>query len=296
MVPQVEGIRHLPVMVEEVVGLLVQNPGGIYLDATVGQGGHAEEILKNLSKDGLIIGMDRDREALMAVAGRIKDERLRLVHGSFSEMEDVVGSFDIPKLNGVLMDLGVSMVQIKDYERGFSFHSDAPLDMRMDTRLGLTAQEIVNTWSRKELERIFREYGEERRGGRIAEEIVRERRRKRINSCRELSDIVVRVSGMRGRIHPATRVFQALRIAVNDELCELKKGLEAAVNLLAHTGRLCVITYHSLEDRIVKNKFRDWEREGVVKRLNKKPLRPTEKEQRRNPASRSAKLRGVERL
>ncbi|RMF99839.1 MAG: 16S rRNA (cytosine(1402)-N(4))-methyltransferase RsmH [Nitrospirae bacterium] len=296
MVPQVEGIRHLPVMVEEVVGLLVQNPGGIYLDATVGQGGHAEEILKKLSKDGLIIGMDRDREALMAVAGRIKDERLRLVHGSFSEMEDVVGSFDIPKLNGVLMDLGVSMVQIKDYERGFSFHSDAPLDMRMDTCLGLTAQEIVNTWSRKELERIFREYGEERRGGRIAEEIVRERRRKRINSCRELSDIVVRVSGMRGRIHPATRVFQALRIAVNDELGELKKGLEAAVNLLAHTGRLCVITYHSLEDRIVKNKFRDWEREGVVKRLNKKPLRPTEKEQRRNPASRSAKLRGVERL
>lgn len=296
MVPQVEGIRHLPVMVEEVVGLLVQNPGGIYLDATVGQGGHAEEILKNLSKDGLIIGMDRDREALMAVAGRIKDERLRLVHGSFSEMEDVVGSFDIPKLNGVLMDLGVSMVQIKDYERGFSFHSDAPLDMRMDTCLGLTAQEIVNTWSRKELERIFREYGEERRGGRIAEEIVRERRRKRINSCRELSDIVVRVSGMRGRIHPATRVFQALRIAVNDELGELKKGLEGAVNLLGHTGRLCVITYHSLEDRIVKNKFRDWEREGVVKRLNKKPLRPTEKEQRRNPASRSAKLRGVERL
>lgn len=296
MMPQVEGIRHLPVMVEDVVDLLVQEPGGIYLDATVGQGGHAEEILKKLNRSGLLIGMDRDREALMAVTGRIKDERLVLIHGTFSEMEGIVDGLDVSGLNGVLMDLGVSMVQIKDYERGFSFHSDAPLDMRMDKRLRLTAQEIVNTWSRQELERIFREYGEERRAKRIADEIVRERRRKRIKSCRELSDIVIRVSGMRGRIHPATRVFQALRIAVNDELSELQKGLGAAVNLLVRTGRLCVITYHSLEDRIVKNAFRDLEREGVVKRLNKKPLRPSEEEQRRNPASRSAKLRGVERL
>jgi 16S rRNA (cytosine1402-N4)-methyltransferase len=240
--------------------------------------------------------MDRDREALMAVSERIKDSRLRLLHSSFSGMESTVRDGGYNAFDGILMDLGVSMTQMKSGERGFSFSTDAPLDMRMDRDASLTAGEIVNTWSQQQLEEIFRDFGEEKRARRIARTIVEARKKQKITTCRELADLVSGVSGRSGRIHPATRIFQALRIAVNNELTELEEGLNQAFSLLAVGGRLCVISYHSLEDRIVKNRFRDWDREGLAKRLNKKPVTPSPEEIRRNPASRSGKLRGVERL
>ncbi len=291
-----EKILHLPVMTAEVMEMLSVRPDGRYLDATVGQGGHSSEILRRLGPAGLLVGMDRDREALMAVSERIKDKRLKLFHSSFSGMESTVRDGGYDAFDGILMDLGVSMTQMKSNERGFSFLTDAPLDMRMDRDATLTAGDIVNTWPQHQLEEIFRDFGEEKRARRIARAIVEARKRQRITTCRELADIVKGVIGRSGRIHPATRIFQALRIAVNNELEELDEGLRQSFSLLARGGRLCVISYHSLEDRIVKNRFRDWDREGLARRLNKKPVIPSPEEIRRNPSSRSGKLRGVERL
>ncbi len=268
---------------------------GIYVDATIGGGGHAEAILSRLSERGTLIGLDRDEEALKRVAQRIKDRRLRLLHLNFADMERIP-DLTQEKVNGVLMDLGVSMYQLKDEERGFSFYSDAPLDMRMDRRSTLTAWEIVNTWSRERIEEVLRGYADEKRAGAIARRIVQARQKRRINTCRELADLVMSVYKRRGRIHPATRTFQALRIAVNREIEALQDGLKAAVEILARGGRLCVISYHSAEDRVVKFFLRDAERQGILRRINKKPITPSEREKRENPSSRSAKLRAGERI
>ncbi len=286
---------HLPVMLREVVELLGLRTGGTYMDATVGGGGHSEEILKHIGPKGLLIGMDRDAEALKAVKKRIEDKRLVLVKAKFSEIEEVAKGAGIEQAHGVLFDYGVSMPQLTGPERGFSFLSEGPLDMRMDRDEPLTAEEIVNEYPEKELARIIYEYGEEGRSRKIARFIVAKRRGHRISTCRELADLVASaMGGRRGRLHPATRTFQALRIAVNDELGEIKRGLEGVLKVLAPGGRLVAIAYHSLEDRVVKTFMKESRQGGLLKVLTKKPLRPSREETIRNPSARSARLRAGE--
>lgn len=291
-------IIHVPVMVREVVEILSPRLGGVYIDATVGTGGHTLEILKYVGPEGRVLGIDRDAETLYIARQRIDDNRVILRKGLFSEMREIAKDERIAEVDGVLFDFGFSLLQVKDMERAFSFFSDYPLDMRMDRSKGLTAEEIVNTYPATELERILREYGEERLASRIAKEIVSRRSRERIRTCKELADIVVRVYGRRwrGRIHPATKTFQALRIAVNEEINEIKAGLKNAIDLLKKGGRLCVISYHSIEDRMVKNFMKDSEKEGILRILTKKPQIPRYEEVISNPSSRSAKLRGAERI
>ncbi len=269
---------------------------GTYVDATVGLGGHAEAVLSMLGAEGRLLGIDRDADALEQARQRLEDGRVSLRKGAFSQMEDILLSMNIKEVDGVLFDLGVSMLQLKELRRGFSFLSDERLDMRMDASQWLTAWNVVNKYPEKEIERIIREYGEEPFARRIAKAIVMQRKRSPIDACKELADIVMRVYGGRGKTHPATRTFQALRIEVNKELDELKKGLSSAVNLLKAGGRLCVVSYHSLEDRIVKNFIRESGREGALKVLTKKPVTPAIEEIKANPSSRSAKLRGAERI
>jgi len=289
-------IMHIPVMVKEALEVLDLRQGGIYVDATVGLGGHAAEILKLIGERGRLIGIDRDEEALRIAKERLADERVLLMKGRFSMMRDLLNEAGIKEVDGVLFDFGVSMMQFKDMHRGFSFISDEPLDMRMDRSQALKAEDIVNTYPESELERIFREYGEERLSAKIARAVVNARRKKRIATCAELAGIVAGVYGRRGRLHPATRTFQALRIAVNDEINEIHKGLGSSISILRSGGRLCAISYHSLEDRAVKNFLRNAEREGLLRIITKKPLSPGYEEIMSNPSARSAKLRGAERL
>lgn len=289
-------IVHLPVMVREAVEMLNIHSGGTYVDATVGLGGHAEEILKLVSSGGRFIGIDRDDEALKRVQQRMADDRVILKKGRFSDLKNLLTSIGAHKVDGILFDFGVSMLQFKEPGRGFSFFSDDPLDMRMDRSQRLKAEDIVNTYHESELEGILQEYGEERFARKIARAITAYRAKKRISSCRELAEIVSTVYRGKGRYHPATRTFQALRIAANDEINEIRKGLEASVDLLKNGGRLCAISYHSLEDRVVKNVMREAGREGLIRVITKKPLTASYDEIRRNPSARSAKLRGAERL
>jgi 16S rRNA (cytosine1402-N4)-methyltransferase len=288
---------HLPVMVAEVIEALSPRTGGTYIDATLGLGGHAEEILKYIGPGGTLIGLDRDPEALERAMERIKDQRLKAAKAKFSDIEKVAREKGVEGADGVLFDFGVSLLQLKGPERGFSFLSDEPLDMRMDQTEPLTAEKVVNEYPEKELARIIGEYGEERKARRVARSIATVRRKGRIRTCSELSDIVTRaVGGRRGRTHPATRTFQAIRIAVNDELGEIQRGLEGALNILRSRGRLVTIAYHSLEDRIVKTFFREASREGRLEIITKKPITPSRPEIAENPKARSAKLRAGEAL
>jgi len=289
-------IIHLPALVKEAIKVLNPIPGGTYVDATIGPGGHSEEILALIGTGGKLIGIDRDNEALRTAQERLSDKRVILRKGSFSDMEKLLKKDGITEVDGILFDLGISMIQMKNIERGFSFISDKRMDMRMDREQALSARDVVNKYSANELERILREFGEERLSRKISEAIVRKRRIKPIDTCSELSEIVERVYGRRGRVHPATKTFQALRIEVNKELDELQKGLDASVKILKRGGRLCVISYHSLEDRIVKHFIARSSKEGSLKVITKKPLTPGSEEIRSNPSSRSAKLRAAERI
>lgn len=289
-------INHIPVMVKEVIEILSPRPGGIYIDATVGPGGHTLEILKYIGPEGKIIGFDRDMETLNIARQRISDGRVILKKALFTEIRGILEEEGITGVDGILFDFGISMLQVKDMERAFSFHSEYPLDMRMDRSKGITAEEVINTYPAHELERILREYGELGYAKKIARAIVLKRREGRIRSCKELADLVSKVYGRRGKIHPATKTFQALRIEVNNEINEIREGLQNSIVLLNKGGRLCVISYHSLEDRIVKIFMRDSERKGLLRVLTKKPLTPLPEEIRSNPASRSAKLRGAEKI
>jgi 16S rRNA (cytosine1402-N4)-methyltransferase len=289
-------IEHLPVMCREVIEVLAPFEGGTYVDATVGLGGHAAMILENIGQDGRIIGIDRDDVALGRTAERLNDRRVMLKKGGFSRMESILNSLGVHNADGVLFDLGVSMMQLKDPGRGFSFNSNEKLDMRMDNSQELSAWDVVNGYSEKELLRILREFGEEYRAVKIVRAIAHERNRKNIDTCAELADVISRAIGRHGKVHPATKTFQALRIEVNRELDELKNGLDASLKILGKGGRLCVISYHSLEDRVVKHFIRDNAKTGILKALMKKPMIPGNDEMRLNPSSRSAKLRGAEKL
>jgi 16S rRNA (cytosine1402-N4)-methyltransferase len=312
----VETFRHLSVLPEEVIRFLEPRPGGVYLDGTLGGGGHAGQILERCTPGGTLVGIDRDQEALQAARQRLAGfgTAARLVHGDFGELARHLDGLGITALDGFLLDLGVSSHQLDSGGRGFSFQQDAPLDMRMDTSRGETAADLLNTLPETELERIIREYGEERWAKRIAAFIVKARLAAPIETTLQLVDIVkgaVPKAKWEERIHPATRTFQAVRIAVNRELESLEQGLRAALDRLKPQGRGVVISFHSLEDRIVKHIFREYAAGCICPRnfpvcacnnrprlrvLTGRPVLATEQEVESNPRSRSAKLRAVEKL
>jgi len=287
---------HIPVLLKETMEILNVRGNGIYVDATVGLGGHSRAILSKLGPAGVLVGIDRDDSALEHSRALLCNRRSHLCKGNFSDMKGILADLNIKEADGFLFDLGVSMLQLKEYSRGFSFLSPERLDMRMDASQLLTAWEVVNRYHEKELQRILQEYGEEPFARKIAKAIVARRRKTFFDTCIELAAFIEGIYGRRGKMHPATRTFQALRIEVNKELEELKEGLSAAVSVLKPGGRMAVISYHSLEDRIVKNFIRDNSRAGLLRTLTKKPVTPSVDEVRENSSSRSAKLRGAERI
>lgn len=302
---------HTPVLYQQVLHALVVERGGQYIDGTIGAGGHAAGILEQSGPDGQLLGLDRDPEALQVAEQRLSSfgDRVHLRNLSYSQMDQAAEDLGWEQVTGVLLDLGLSSMQLSDPERGFSFMSEGPLDMRFDPQQGETAADLVNGLSRGELERILREYGEERQAGRVARALVEARP---LHTTRELAEVVshaVRSPGW--RIHPATRTFQALRIAVNSELETLEDGLESALRILRPGGRLAVISFHSLEDRIVKQFLRRESRDCIcppqqpictcdhratLAELSRKPMTASREEKEANPRSRSAKLRVAERL
>jgi 16S rRNA (cytosine1402-N4)-methyltransferase len=288
-------ITHIPVMLEEVIEMMRLKSNGVYIDGTIGLGGHAEAILRHCG-GCMLIGIDRDEDALNLARERLRHYSVHLERDKFSNMEDIIRRLGYKEVDGILLDLGVSSLQLKSEGRGFSFLRDETLDMRMDRSQGLTALEIVNEYPEDRLADIFWHYGEERFSRRIARAIVEARGKKSIRTCSELAQLIEKTIGRRGRIHPATRIFQALRIEVNKELSELSMAMSSGINILKKGGRFCVISYHSLEDRIVKRAFKEFAEKGKALIVTKKPLIPKEEERRQNPSSRSAKLRVAERL
>ena len=293
-----EAERHRPVMVREAVEFLKVEPDGNYIDATVGAGGHAEQILKVLeSGSGRLLGIDRDPEALRIAQDRLKNfgERVHLVEGNFADIDALHAASFLPPVAGTLADLGLSSMQLDNAERGFSFSRPGPLDMRMGPG-GLTAEEIVNHAAERDLADLIYKFGEERHSRRIARAIVKARP---FRLTTELAQVVTRAIPSRAglhQIHPATRTFMALRLAVNRELENLERFLDKVLGVLAPGARVVVISFHSLEDRIVKESFRRWQRESRVRILTKHVVRPTPEEARENPRSRSAKLRASEKI
>jgi 16S rRNA (cytosine1402-N4)-methyltransferase len=312
----VTAARHVPVMLDRCLELLRPAPGGVYLDATLGLGGHAGALLEASEPDGRVVGLDRDPAAValaregLAWAG----ERLVAVEASFADLAGVAAGLGLERADGVLYDLGVSSLQLDEAERGFAYRADAPLDMRMDQRRGMTAADVVNGYPRADLARVLRSFGEERFAGRIAAVIDRARRRAPIRSTGELAELVkqaIPAAARRSGPHPARRAFQALRIEVNGELDALRASLPQAIRLLAPGGRIVVLAYHSLEDRIVKQAFAEAARsewsppelpEHVVRTtpqlalLTRRPQTPSPAEVAANPRAESAKLRAAEKL
>jgi len=285
-------MRHIPVLLDAAMEHLAVRPGGTYVDATLGSGGFMEAILERGA--GQVIGIDRDPQAIERTRARLGDAggRIQYAQASYGELERILEGILV---DGLVADLGASREQFEDPERGFSFHNDGPLDMRMDTTQTLTAADIVNTYGEKPLADLLYRLSQERGSRRIARAIVRARP---FGRTRELAEVIERAAprAIRDRIHRATRSFQALRMAVNDELGELEKLLEAAPPRLKPGGRLIVVSFHSLEDRPVKQAMRRWAGQGVLRILTKHVVRPEEAERLRNPASRSARLRAAERL
>lgn len=284
--------QHIPVLLDEAVGILQPRDKGIYIDATVGGGGHAERLLELSSPGGRLIGIDLDPTMLDIARERLKrfGERCVLIEAGYTEIKGIIDE----RIDGIIFDLGVSTEHFRDGTRGFSILNEGPLDMRFSPGSRLTAEEIVNSWKERDLIKILYNYGEERQARRITRLIAEERRKRRIKTTGELSELITRAIGRkRGRIHPATKTFQALRIAVNNELNNLETALPEAVDLLKSGGRVCVISYHSLEDRLVKNIFRSLQN---IKIVTKKPVVPAREEVIRNPRARSAKLRVAERI
>jgi len=305
---------HTPVLLKEVVTQLQPHRGGLYVDCTVGGGGHAREMLRACGPEGQLIGLDWDEEAIAASRERLSEfgARVQLARANYVELERVLMNLGVTVVDGVLFDLGVSSRQFDEPARGFSLQREGPLDMRMSHHVVTTARDVLRTASEEELSKIFRVYGEEKRSRAIAREIVAERARAPLETTTQLARLVERVLGAkRGTTHPATRVFQALRIAVNDELGNLKRGLEVATQFLKSGSRIAVISFHSLEDRIVKQFFVEKStgcicppglpicgcgRKEVLRIVTKKPVTAGEPEVGANPRARSAKLRVAEKV
>lgn len=305
--------EHIPVLYQEVLDLLQIKPGGLYIDGTLGAGGHTGGILKASAPDGRVLAFDRDLEAIHYAGERLNrfSDRLVTVHASYGAMAEVAPSYGFGTVDGVLLDLGLSSRQLEDELRGFSFVQDGPLDMRFDTTRGVTAATLLNELSEKELSDLFWRYGEERNSRRYARAIVARRPFQTTGELATLIEEAAPAAARKRRIHPATQVFQALRIAVNEELDELETGLPAAIELLRPGGRVAVISFHSLEDRYVKHLFRDLARDCVcpprqpictcntvpqVKVVTRRAVVASDMEVRENPRSRSARLRVAEKL
>ena len=309
--------RHIPAMLNEVVNYLNCRPGNVYVDGTLGGCGHARAICEKIIPGGTLIGIDQDIDAVSNAETVLKDysSNIHLFHGNFIRLPEFLEQLEIDSVDGILLDLGLSQHQIENSGRGFSFRKDEPLDMRMDIQSRQTAQELVNDLSQQELQELFRKYGEERRAKQIVKNIAGIRRREKIRTSKQLAQIIIdsipAKASSQQKIHPATRVFMALRIAVNRELERLETFLEHAVDLLNPGGRLCVLSFHSLEDRIVKQRFKDLEKGCIcppklpqcvcgqqpqLRILTKKVVRPTEEEIAANPMARSTRLRAAEKL
>ncbi len=291
-----QSFTHQPVLTDAVMEYLAPRPGATVVDATLGLGGHARAILERLGETGRLIGIDQDEQALQAAKHNLSpyQNRLVVVHGNFRDLVQLVQrAIGSVRVDGILFDLGVSSLQLDDATRGFSFNKPAKLDMRMSEG-ALTAERVVNTYSADELARIFRDYGEEPKAEAIARRIVEARRRQPITTTNQLVSVIGGYLG--AKIHPATRVFQALRIGVNDELGALRAALPQAVELLKPGGRLVMISFHSLEDRIVKHFFKTLTTGGSGQLLTKKAVTPSWEERKTNRRARSAKLRAIERL
>ncbi|MGD9248704.1 MAG: 16S rRNA (cytosine(1402)-N(4))-methyltransferase RsmH [Desulfobacteraceae bacterium] len=309
--------RHVSAMLQEAVACLACRPGGTYVDGTLGGAGHARAICQQMMPDGRLVGIDQDADAV-ANARRVLEpylDNIQLFHGNFSHLSDYLDQLKIPAVDGILLDLGLSQHQLEASGRGFSFSKDEPLDMRMDTRNTTNAADLVNRLEEKELSRIFMQYGEERWSKRIARAVVDARGQGDIQSSRQLAELIcaavpAKAAAMQ-KIHPATRVFQALRIAVNQELDRLAQFLESSLDLLSSKGRLCILSFHSLEDRMVKHKFKAFAagcdcppdmpvcgcgKQPRVRLLTRRVLRPTAEEVKRNPMARSTRLRAIEKL
>lgn len=285
---------HKSVLLEEMINLLQVKSGGKYIDATVGGGGHTRKILE---LGGQALGLDQDPQSVEIARKNLEScpGKYKLVVANFSKISSITTEHGFSQVDGILMDLGFASFQIDDPTRGLSFSKEGPLDMRLDPNLGVTAADLVNSLPEKQLEHLFREFGEEPRAYKIARSIVEARRVKPFKTTRDLAELVERVvPGGKQKIHPATRVFMALRIAVNSELENLKSALPHAVDLLKPGGRLAVISFHSGEDRIVKQAFKKWEEEGRVASITKKPVIPSVEEIEENPRARSAKLRVIQ--
>ena len=310
------GFHHVPIMVSEVLALLEPARGGIFVDGTLGGGGHAEAVLSAMPETGRLFGIDRDDEALKAAGARLSrfGDRFTAIKGNFFDMKSLLKDRGVEKVDGILLDLGVSSHQLDAAERGFSYKAEAPLDMRMDRSAPLTARTVVNTWSEAELKRIFYEFGEEKFSAKIAARIVERRREQPIETTTELAELIKGAIPAKFRNepqHPARRCFQAIRIAVNGELDGLHDAIQAAHDLLNPGGRLAILTFHSLEDRIVKNAFRTFEnpctcpksapvcicgKKPTAKVLTRHPLVASEQEQKENSRATSAKLRAIVRM
>jgi len=295
-----KGVYHTPALLKETIAFLRIKPEERYIDATLGGGGHSEEILK---AGGWLLAIDQDPDAIKNAKIRFSacpsSSRVVIVKGNFARIGEIAKENDFTKVDGILFDLGVSSHQLETAERGFSFNLEGPLDMRMDPELSVTAKDLINALSEKELEELFSKLGEEKFARRFARAVCRERETKKIETCDELAEIIVKSAPPRGKLdrtHPATRIFQALRIAVNDELNNLREALPQAVELLNQKGRLVILSFHSLEDGIVKKFFWEKEKEGLLKIITQRPVEPGEEEINENPRARSAKLRVAEKL
>jgi len=310
--------EHKPIMLEECIEFLKIRHDGVYLDGTLGGGGHSSEIVKRLGPNGVLIGIDQDKNAIEAAKKKLlsinSKANVIIKHTNFENIREVLEELKIDSVNGVLLDLGVSSHQLDEGERGFSYQHDAPLDMRMNQDSDFDAQTLVNTWSKDDIAHIIREYGEEKWAGRIAEFIVRSREAQKISTTGQLVEIIksaIPASARREGPHPAKRTFQALRIAVNRELEVLERLLDTVTDLLSSGGRLVIISFHSLEDRMVKRAFqkqsqgctcpKDFPKcvcgfEPKLKIITRKPITPSERELNENPRARSAKLRVAEKL
>lgn len=291
---------HFPVLLKEVIDNLGLKPGKTVLDATAGGGGHAEEILRRITPGGRLVAIDRDPQAIDRVMKRLEAVGGEVIYAKddFRNVDRILKEAGIEEVDGAVFDLGFSSFQVDEAEKGFSFLKEGPLDMRFDPGRGVSAREVVNRFTRDELAGIIREYGEERHARKVAEAICAARKKKRIDSTGDLASLIQDAIGgwyRKLRLHPAARTFQALRIYVNDELGAAEEGVKKALGLLSGGGRICVISFHSLEDRIIKNIFRDASRSGAARLITKKPIVPSEAETEENPRSRSAKLRVAER-
>ncbi|MFW5976483.1 MAG: 16S rRNA (cytosine(1402)-N(4))-methyltransferase RsmH [Bacillota bacterium] len=308
-------LEHKPVLLKETIEYLNCRKNGIYVDGTVGRGGHTRAILNKINKDGLVIGIDRDKKAIQEVKKEFDTyNNCIFIKGNFVNLPEILKNLDIKKVEGMIFDLGVSSPQLDDPERGFSYRNEGPLDMRMDRDQSLTAGYIVNNYPKDKLTKIIQKYGEEKWASRIAEFIIKNRKRENIETTKDLVSIIkdaIPASARRKGGHPARKTFQALRIATNNELTQLENMVNKVIDLLSPGGRICIISFHSLEDRIVKHTFRQLQKDCVcppdfpecicdkeskIKVITRKPVQASKEELESNPRARSAKLRVAEKL